>query len=138
MEEEELIIGIDLGTTNSLVGVVDSGFPILLADENGQRITPSVVGYRDGASPLIGWEALRAKALSPERTISSAKRLLGRPFSDLSPEERETISYPVRDDGRDHIEIDISNESPVTPVDISAEILRHLKRAAEAALETAV
>lgn len=138
MEEEELIIGIDLGTTNSLVGVVDSGFPILLADENGQRITPSVVGYRDGASPLIGWEALRAKALSPERTISSAKRLLGRPFSDLSPEERETISYPVRDDGRDHIEIDIGNESPVTPVDISAEILRHLKRAAEAALETAV
>ncbi len=138
MEEEELIIGIDLGTTNSLVGVVDSGFPILLADENGQRITPSVVGYRDGASPLIGWEALRAKALSPERTISSAKRLLGRPFSDLSPEERETISYQVRDDGRDHIEIDIGNESPVTPVDISAEILRHLKRAAEAALETAV
>lgn len=138
MEEEELIIGIDLGTTNSLVGVVDSGFPILLADENGQRITPSVVGYRDGASPLIGWEALRAKALSPERTISSAKRLLGRPFSDLSPEERETISYPVRDDGRDHIEIDIGNESPVTPVDISSEILRHLKRAAEAALETAV
>ena len=138
MEEEELIIGIDLGTTNSLVGVVDSGFPILLADENGQRITPSVVGYRDGASPLIGWEALRAKALSPERTISSAKRLLGRPFSDLSPEERETISYPVRDDGQDHIEIDIGNESPVTPVHISSEILRHLKRAAEAALETAV
>lgn len=138
MEEEELIIGIDLGTTNSLVGVVDSGFPILLADENGKRITPSVVGYRDGASPLIGWEALRAKALSPERTISSAKRLLGRPFSDLSPEERETISYPVRDDGQDHIEIDIGNESPVTPVDISSEILRHLKRAAEAALETAV
>lgn len=138
MEEEELIIGIDLGTTNSLVGVVDSGFPILLADENGKRITPSVVGYRDGASPLIGWEALRAKALSPERTISSAKRLLGRPFSDLSPEERETISYPVRDDGQDHIEIDIGNESPVTPVDISSEILRHLKQAAEAALETAV
>ncbi len=138
MEEEELIIGIDLGTTNSLVGVVDSGFPILLADENGQRITPSVVGYRDGASPLIGWEALRAKALSPDRTISSAKRLLGRPFSDLSPEERETISYPVRNDGQDHIEIDIGNESPVTPVDVSAEILRHLKRAAEAALETAV
>ena len=138
MEEEELIIGIDLGTTNSLVGVVDSGFPILLADENGQRITPSVVGYRDGASPLIGWEALRAKALSPDRTISSAKRLLGRPFSNLSPEERETISYPVRNDGQDHIELDIGNESPVTPVDVSAEILRHLKRAAEAALETAV
>lgn len=136
--EDELIIGIDLGTTNSLVGVVDSGFPILLADENGERITPSVVSYREEADPLVGREAYRAKMLAPERTVSSVKRLLGRPFSDLTPEELNTLSYPVTNDGRDHAQIPVGKSEPVTPVDVSSEILRHLKQVAEAALECEV
>src|ERR1700761_921094 len=74
----DIILGIDLGTTNSLVGVVDSGFPILLADENGQRLTPSVVHYDAQDSATVGWSALRQRALSPERTVFSVKRLIGR------------------------------------------------------------
>ena len=73
-----LIIGIDLGTTNSLVGVVDSGFPILLADAEGERLTPSVVSYAADGTPTVGRAALRRRALEPERTITSVKRLIGR------------------------------------------------------------
>ena len=72
----EPILGIDLGTTNSLVGVVDSGFPILLADENGDRSTPSAVSY--GEEIIVGAAALRQRALNPQRTVTSVKRLIGR------------------------------------------------------------
>jgi molecular chaperone DnaK (HSP70) len=69
----EPILGIDLGTTNSLVGVVDSGFPILLADENGDRSTPSAVSY--GKEIIVGAAALRQRALNPLRTVTSVKWL---------------------------------------------------------------
>src|SRR6478736_3077207 len=73
----EMILGIDLGTTNSAVGVVDSGFPILLANEDGRRITPSAVWMgRDGAV-AVGAKALRRRALEPERVVTSIKRLMG-------------------------------------------------------------
>jgi molecular chaperone DnaK len=73
------ILGIDLGTTNSLVGVVDSGFPILLADANGSRITPSAVYFPEGEKeePLVGAEALRLRMVKGERVITSVKRLMG-------------------------------------------------------------
>jgi molecular chaperone DnaK len=74
----ERILGIDLGTTNSLVGVVDSGFPILLADEDGARLMPSAVFYpEDGGIPLVGSAALRMQILQPGRTVTSAKRHMG-------------------------------------------------------------
>ena len=73
------IAGIDLGTTNSLIGVVDAGFPILLADEQGSRLTPSVVYFpRDGSAPVVGAAALRRRATEPKRTVVSVKRLMGR------------------------------------------------------------
>jgi molecular chaperone DnaK len=115
------ILGIDLGTTNSLVGVVDSGFPILLADENGQRLTPSVVHYDAQGLATVGWPALRQRAVNPERTVFSVKRLIGRREGegDWQP------PYDLAALGK-------------TPTEVSTDILRHLKAIAERALETQV
>ncbi len=115
------ILGIDLGTTNSLVGVVDSGFPILLADEEGQRITPSVVSYAVGRPVSVGRAALRARSLDPARTVTSVKRLLGR----RQGEGGWTPPYDLRSLG-------------VSPVEVSAEILKRLRTIAEHALEQTV
>src|SRR2546423_14044860 len=71
------IVGIDLGTTNSLIGVMDAGFPILLADKNGERLVPSVVHFPKHGEPIVGREATRMRALDPRRTIYSVKRLMG-------------------------------------------------------------
>ena len=117
----DYILGIDLGTTNSLVGVVDSGFPILLADAEGARSTPSVVYYPVTGEPSVGAAALRQRAMEPERTVSSVKRLIGR----RAGESEWSPAYDLAVLGR-------------TPVEVSADILRHLKGIAERALETVV
>lgn len=115
------ILGIDLGTTNSLVGVVDSGFPILLADEEGQRLTPSAVNYAADGSRKVGATALRKLALEPTRTVTSVKRLIGRRVGEAGWQP----PYDLRGLG-------------VTPVEVSAEILQRLKAIAERALEQPV
>ena len=74
---DKLILGIDLGTTNSLVGVVDSGFPILLADENGRRLTPSAVYLPEEGPEVVGEAALRMRPVAPDRVVTSIKRLIG-------------------------------------------------------------
>ena len=77
-EGDGVIVGIDLGTTNSAIGVVDSGFPILLADENGKRLTPSVVWYpADGGDALAGEVAVRSASAEPGNVVRSVKRLMG-------------------------------------------------------------
>lgn len=76
-----MIVGIDLGTTNSLIGAVDAGFPVLLADETGSRLTPSVVSFIAGQAPLVGFPGLRRRVLAPKDTILSVKRLMGAPSS---------------------------------------------------------
>ncbi|WP_395717051.1 Hsp70 family protein [Prosthecobacter sp.] len=115
------ILGIDLGTTNSLVGVVDSGFPILLADENGSRSTPSAVCIAEDGEITVGAPALRQRALQPTRTITSVKRLIGR--------------RPGESGWRPPYDL---SDLKTTPVEISAEILKHLKAVAERALEQSV
>ena len=115
------ILGIDLGTTNSLVGVVDSGFPILLADADGNRLTPSVVHYAKDGGAVVGWPALRQRALDPESTVFSVKRLIGR----RDGEGEWKPPYGLAKIGK-------------TPVEVSADILRHLKATAERALEVEV
>ncbi|MCB1092183.1 MAG: Hsp70 family protein, partial [Verrucomicrobiae bacterium] len=92
---QDLIIGIDLGTTNSLVGVVDSGFPILLANAEGHRLIPSVVHYPNEGAPLVGAAASRMRAIAPGRTVASVKRLMGRRRDELAPEETEDLGYQV-------------------------------------------
>jgi len=136
---ESLIIGIDLGTTNSLVGVVDSGFPIVLADRDGDRLTPSCVSWpAAGGPPLVGKEAFRSRMVAPERTVSSIKRFIGRTFSDLSPQERDEAGFPLVSGQHDEILVAIDPETLLTPVEVSALILARLKAIAEEALEMPV
>lgn len=135
---EAPIIGIDLGTTHSLVGVVDSGFPIVLADEIGERLLPSCVSWPAGREPLVGSEAMRGQLLAPGRTVTSIKRFMGRPFSDLSPAEREETTFRLVPGARGEILVALDEKTLVSPEEVSALILARLRETAEAALETPV
>jgi len=135
---EELIIGIDLGTTNSLVGVVDSGFPLVLADRDRDRLTPSCVSWAAEGLPLVGKKAFRSRLLAPERTVSSIKRFIGRTFSDLTSEEREEAGFPLVAGRHDEILVAIDPATLISPEEISALILTCLREIAEDALETTV
>lgn len=118
----ELILGIDLGTTNSAVGVVDSGFPILLANEDGRRITPSAVWIGKDGSVEVGAKALRRRSLEPDRVITSIKRLMGRRMNEAG--ENFPIFVEAGPDGMPRV-------LGKTPEEISAEILKEMKRIAE-------
>jgi molecular chaperone DnaK len=117
-----MIAGIDLGTTNSLIGIYESGFPTLLADSDGRRLLPSVVHYGD--SILVGHEARRMQAIHPDRTIASVKRLIGRRFGEEGTEGLTGIpGAPVT--------IPLGGKN-LSPEEISSEILKKLKAIAEA------
>ncbi len=127
------IVGIDLGTTNSLVATVDSGIPYVIADGEGQRLTPSVVHFPGPeAPPLVGYKANRIRALKPAETVYSVKRFIGRRGSEIDREEM-VVTYPVQGDGSGPVQIPIHGRL-FTPEEISAEILKKLKADAEAAL----
>lgn len=124
----EVILGIDLGTSNSAVGVVDSGFPILLADSSNARITPSAVWYGENGEKEIGVKALRRLATQPASVVSSAKRLIGQ-STHTAPE----FHLPIRE-GVDGLNI-VTTHKDVSPIQVSADILSHLKEVAEFRLE---
>ena len=133
-EEEEVIVGIDLGTTNSLVGVVESGFPIILADEKGRRLLPSVIQFDDSGEVIaVGEEARNSQALRSETTISSVKRFMGRGTSELTPDDWDQSPWKMEDDKNGGLLI-----AGKSPEQVSAEILRQLKKTAEQALEQEV
>src|SRR5215212_5479878 len=88
------IVGIDLGTTNSLVAAVDSGIPFVIADSEGRRLTPSVVHYPSHGNPVVGEKANRLRVLKPSQTVYSAKRFIGRRGIDISAEEMP-VTYAV-------------------------------------------
>ena len=119
------IIGIDLGTTNSLVAVVDSGIPLVLADDQGRRLTPSVVRVPASGDPVVGWEAKRARAAHPETTITSIKRFMGRRGGDSDSTE-DALGYPVRAEGNAPVTVPLHGRE-WTPEEVSAEILKVLK-----------
>src|SRR4030081_3085239 len=98
------IVGIDLGTTNSLIGIMDAGFPVLLADENGERLTPSVVHIPENGEVIIGQAAARMRALKPASTIYSVKRLIGLRKRDLSGEDVD-LAYEVPRRGSEPVRI---------------------------------
>ena len=126
--QHRLAVGIDLGTTNSLVATVKSGSATCLKDEHGHTALPSVVCYlSDGL--IVGGEALGAQKTDPQNTVSSAKRLIGRKLEDI-----DTAHLPYRfGNGGNIIEIN-TRQGAKTPIDVSADILRHLKERAEANL----
>lgn len=120
------IIGIDLGTTNSLVATVDSGIPLVIADAEGRRLTPSVVHVPGpGAEPVVGHAANRVRVIRPAETVYSVKRFIGRRGADVSREER-LVTYPVRGEGNGPVTIPIHGRS-CTPEEISSEVLKKLK-----------
>ena len=124
------IVGIDLGTTNSLVATVDSGIPLVLADVHGQRLTPSVVHYpAAGAPAVVGHEANRVRVLKPAETVYSVKRFMGRRGGDIAQGER-LVTYPVKADNAGAVTLPIHGRN-FSPEEISAEVLKKLKRDAE-------
>jgi molecular chaperone DnaK len=123
------IVGIDLGTTNSLIGVMDSGFPILIADRDGSRLTPSVVYFPEIGDPVVGAPADRMRALFPERTVYSVKRLIGRRPGES---EKEEFSFAVKSQtGGTLVEI---GGRLLKPEEISSLVLKKLKDDAESSL----
>lgn len=123
------IIGIDLGTTNSAVGVVESGFPILLADASGNRITPSVVSYAEEGAAIVGEAALRRRGAGAE-VVTSVKRYMGRRFSEL----RDDVFCVPLSESEDGSVLAAGR----TPQEVSAAILAELKSIAETQLERSV
>ena len=129
----EQIVGIDLGTTNSLIGVVEAGLPVLIADADGARLTPSVVHFPEQGEPFAGRAAARMRSIHPESTIYSVKRFMGLRGEDVTEEEAKDLPYRInRRKGRP-LTIQIGNRE-YAPEEISAVILRKLKQDAERAL----
>jgi molecular chaperone DnaK len=127
------IVGIDLGTTNSLVGVMDAGFPVLVADAEGRRLTPSIVHFPgEGQPPLVGAAAKRVRGLKPKQTVSSIKRFMGRRGSEISREDM-IVGYPVVGSGNDPVRVELHGRL-WSPEEISAKILRKLKADVERSL----
>ncbi len=127
------IVGIDLGTTNSLVAAVDSGIPYVIADSQGRRLTPSVVHFpQDNAPPVVGRAANRVRVLQPGATVYSIKRFMGRRGAEIGREEM-LVTYPVKGEGAGPVRVEIHGRSYCRE-EISAQILMKLKRDAEAAL----
>jgi molecular chaperone DnaK len=124
------IVGIDLGTTNSLVATVDSGIPFVIADANGQRLTPSVVHFSSASSePIVGHEANRVRVLKPAETVYSVKRFIGRRGAEIVEEEK-SVTFPVNAENSGAVTIPIHGKN-YSPEEISAEVLKKLKRDAE-------
>ena len=127
------IVGIDLGTTHSLVAIVKDGQPQVLASPSGQHLVPSVVSFVDGsAAPIIGWDAKRKKVRDAQHTVFSVKRLLGRSYEDLK-EVADTLPYQIVPHAEGVVRIQVGQHS-LTAVEVSAWILRELKHIAEQAL----
>ncbi len=122
------IIGIDLGTTNSVVAVIEGGEPKVIPNEEGGRTTPSVVAFTKTGERLVGQVAKRQAITNPENTIYSIKRFMGRRYEEVG-EELKMVPYKVEADG-DHVVI-VAHGKKYTPPEISAMILQKLKKSAE-------
>jgi molecular chaperone DnaK len=122
------IIGIDLGTTNSVVAVMEGGEPKVIPNEEGGRTTPSVVGFTKNGERLVGQVAKRQAITNPENTIYSIKRFMGRRYDEVN-EEMKMVPYKVVQSG-DHVAV-VAQGKEYTPPQISAMILQKLKKAAE-------
>ncbi len=126
------IIGIDLGTTNSVVSVMEGGEPTVIPNLEGSRTTPSVVAFTSAGERLVGAPAKRQAVTNPRNTIYSIKRFMGRRHGEVSSEER-LVPYTITGGADDPVKVDIDGKQ-YTPPEISAMILQNLREAAEAYL----
>ncbi|MCJ7728084.1 MAG: molecular chaperone DnaK, partial [Actinobacteria bacterium] len=129
-------VGIDLGTTNSCIAVMEGGKPIVITNSEGGRTTPSVVSITKKGERLVGQLAKRQAALNPENTIYSIKRFIGRKYSEVES-ERKIVSYDVKKGRNDLAEVEIGGKTH-TPEEVSAMILQKLKTDAESYLGTKI
>jgi molecular chaperone DnaK len=123
------IIGIDLGTTNSVVAVMEGGEPVVITNPEGSRITPSVVGFTKSGERLVGQVAKRQAVTNPENTVFSIKRFMGRKFDEVS-EEMKMVPYSVVRASNGDVRVKAGGKE-YSPPEISAMILQKLKQAAE-------
>jgi len=122
-------IGIDLGTTNSVVSVIEGNDPVVIANEEGARTTPSVVAWNDQGEVLVGQIAKRQAVTNPEGTVFSIKRFMGRRYKEVK-EEIGMVPYTVQEARNGDVQIEINGKRHAPP-EISAKVLMKLKKAAE-------
>ena len=130
------ILGIDLGTTNSCMAVMEGGESVVLENSEGARTTPSVVAFAKGGERLVGQAAKRQAVTNPTNTIFSAKRLMGRKYAELSAQETKA-PYKIVEaaNGDAHIQVEVDGETKAySPQEIAAMVLSKLKADAEAKL----
>jgi molecular chaperone DnaK len=132
MAAGEKIIGIDLGTTNSVVAIMEGSEPKVIANAEGNRLTPSVVGFTDKGETVVGEPAKRQAVTNPTKTVYSVKRFMGRRHSEVESEEK-MVPYKVTGGAQEYVKIKVG-EKEMTPQEISALVLRKLKEAAESYL----
>lgn len=123
------IIGIDLGTTNSVVAIMEGGSPTVIANSEGARTTPSVVGFTKDGQKLVGQVAKRQAVTNPENTVYSIKRFMGRRYSEVSDEIKQ-VPYKVKDVSNGDCRV-VAGGKEYSPPEVSAMILQKLKLAAE-------
>ncbi|MEO2036141.1 MAG: molecular chaperone DnaK [Planctomycetaceae bacterium] len=128
----EKIIGIDLGTTNSVVSVMEGGEAKVIANQEGNRIMPSVVAFTDTDETLVGDPAKRQAVMNPHKTVYSVKRFMGRRHNEVQSEEK-IVPYEIQGGPEDYVKIRVGDRD-YTPPEVSALTLRKLKEAAEAYL----
>ena len=126
------MIGIDLGTTNSVVAVMEGGNPVVIPNQEGSRMTPSVVAFTKEGEILVGQVAKRQAVTNPENTVYSIKRFMGRRYDEVQ-EEIKLVPYKVVKAPNGDVRVEIGGKE-YSPPEISAMILRKLKEAAEAYL----
>ena len=132
MAQGEKIIGIDLGTTNSVVAVMEGSEPKVIPNAEGNRLTPSVVAFTDKGEVLVGEPARRQAVTNPHRTVYSIKRFMGRRHHEVENEEK-MVPYKVVGAANEYVKVDIDGHQH-TPQEVSAKTLRKLKEAAESYL----
>jgi molecular chaperone DnaK len=123
------IIGIDLGTTNSVVAVMEGGEPVVITNPEGSRITPSVVGFTKSGERLVGQVAKRQAVTNPDNTVFSIKRFMGRKYDEVT-EEMKMVPYSVARAGNGDVRVKAGGKD-YSPPEVSAMILQKLKQAAE-------
>ncbi|MGA1434797.1 MAG: Hsp70 family protein, partial [Candidatus Kapaibacteriota bacterium] len=122
-------IGIDLGTTNSCVSVMENGQPVVIANSEGTRTTPSVVGFTKSGERLVGQQAKRQAVTNPKNTVYSVKRFMGRRMDEVG-EETKLVPYTVKAGDNNTAQVDIDGRL-YSPPEVSAMILQKMKQTAE-------
>src|SRR3990167_8701779 len=126
------IIGIDLGTTNSCVAIMEGGKPKVIENSEGDRTTPSIVAYTDGDEILVGQPAKRQAVTNPKKTLYAIKRLIGRKFNeDVVQRDIKMVPYKIVKADNGDAWVEVKEGKKLAPPQVSAEVLRKMKKTAE-------